>query len=320
MEKILLKWDTSIAIMIEAQNRGHQIFYIEPDDIFLRNNRVWGNIREVNASRAFGFRTLGRKLVNLNRLDTIFNRKDPPFNLSYLYLTQMLELLEPDVFVINSPAGVRKANEKLYILEFPNWIPPTMITNNPVEIERFRKKLKCDVVIKRLDQKGGKGIRLVAWKRKRSFPLYGGRLGWGLSPHLSPPPQGGRKVLPYWVMVQKYLHQNTKHGDKRILVLNGEIIGQFARIPKPGEFRSNLSLGGKHVRTTLTKRDLQLVKYLKPKLIRDGLYFVGLDVIDGKLIEINVTSPAGITEINELEGTHPEVQVVNFLEAKAASH
>ena len=121
-------------------------------------------------------------------------------------------------------------------------------------------------------------------------------------------------------MAQKFLKQNLTQGDKRILLLNGKVLGQFGRIPKPGEFRANLSLGGKHVRASLTIRERALIDAIRPKLMADGLYFVGLDVIDGWLLEINVTSPAGIPEINELEGTHLETQVVDFLEAKALRH
>ncbi|MBI3999002.1 MAG: glutathione synthase [Candidatus Omnitrophica bacterium] len=301
MEKILLRWDTSMAIMIEAQNRGHKIFYIEPDDLFLRNESPWGNIREVIVSRTFGFRVVKHKLINLNTLDVIFNRKEPPFDVSYLYLTQMLELLEPEVFIINSPSGVRKANEKLYILEFPDWIPPSLVSNCPERINAFRRKLKSDLILKPLDQKGGAGIKLLLFRTKKVDHL------------LNQMTKNGTR----WVIAQKFLKRNLMFGDKRILLLNGEVIGQFARIPKRGEFRSNLSLGGKHVRATLTEKERELARALKPKLLRDGLYFAGIDVVDSKLIEINVTSPAGITEVNELEGKHPEVQVVDFLEVKA---
>ena len=120
-----------------------------------------------------------------------------------------------------------------------------------------------------------------------------------------------------WIMAQKFLKQNLIRGDKRILLLNGKVISYYGKIPKPGEFRANLSLGGKHVRTSLTERERQLVRALRPKLLADELYFVGVDVIDGLLLEINVTSPAGLTEFTELEGTHPEAEVLDFLEEQA---
>ncbi len=300
MEEILLKWDTSIAIMMEAQRRGHKIFYIVSDDLFLENDTVYANVREVIVNRTSGFRILCRQLIDLKTCDVIFNRKEPPFDVSYLYLTQMLELLVPEVFVVNSPEGVRKANEKLYILEFPKWIPPTFVSNNPKRIDSFRRELKSDVILKPLDQKGGTGIKLLPHKSKKASYI------------LNQMTKFGKK----WVMAQKFLKRNLTQGDKRILLLNGSAIGQFARIPKQGEFRANLSLGGKHVRTSLTLEEQKMVRALRPKLLRDGLYFVGIDVVDGKLIEVNVTSPAGITEINELEGKRPEARVLDFLETR----
>ena len=298
MGKILLKWDTSISIMIEAQNRGHRVFYIESDDLFVEDNSVYAKVREVTVSRKSGFNILGTQVIDFKTCDIIFNRKEPPFDVSYLYMTQILELLEPDVFIINSPAGVRKANEKLYILEFKKWIPPTFVSNNPERIEEFQRKLKSDLILKPLDQKGGAGIKLLPFKSRKAKTI------------LKRATQSGIK----WIMAQKFLKENLRSGDKRILILNGKVIWQFRRIPKRGEFRSNLSLGGKHIRATLTGAEVKLVSALRPKLLRDGLYFVGIDVVDGKLIEINVTSPAGTTEINELEGRRPEVQIVDFLE------
>lgn len=301
MEHILLKWDTSMGIMIEAQKRGHQIFYLEPKDLFAENGSLYGKVREVRVSRKRGFEVLKVQTFNLKTFDIIFNRKEPPFDISYLYLTYFLELAEPEAFVINSPKGLRKANEKFYILEFAKWIPPTFVSNNPERIEAFQQKLKCDLILKPLDLKGGAGIKLLPLGSQKTRVI------------LRRATRNGEK----WIMAQKFLKKNLTSGDKRILVLNGEPIGQFGRIPKRGEFRANLSLGGKHVRARLAPAEKKLVRALKPKLLRNGLYFVGIDVVDGKLIEINVTSPAGITEINLLEGKHPEVQVVNFLEAQA---
>jgi len=301
MEQVL-DWagDTSMAIIKEAQKRGHRTYYIEPGDLFYRDHSLYGHVKEVEVitSPKLGFRTIAEGLIDLKTVDVIFNRKDPPFDLSYLYLTHLLELIESDVFIVNSPRGVRKANEKIYILEFPKWIPPTMISNNPDRFLRFQRAKKTDLILKPLDQKGGEGIQLLpqnssdALRKLADITANGNR----------------------WLMAQKFLKKNLTQGDKRILLLNGKVIGQFGRIPKAGEFRANLSLGGKHVRASLTPRERRLVQALRPKLLRDGLYFVGLDVIDGLLLEINVTSPAGIPEINELEGTRLETQVVDFLE------
>ena len=302
IRKILYREDTSVSIMEEAGNRGHRIYYIEPKNIFFKAGRLLALANRVRAGLKNGIHVLSEETLDLRSLDIVFNRKDPPFDLSYLYLTQILELLEPDVFVINSPRGVRKANEKLYILSFPQWIPPTIVSNNPVQIARFQREKKIDLILKPLDQKGGTGIALLPYgasDKKRTIGKMTRR--------------GSR-----WIMAQKYLAQNSTHGDKRILLLNGKVIGAFQRIPKKGEFRSNLSLGGTALPARLTQREKRLIASIRPKLLKDGLYFVGLDVVAGYLIEINVTSPAGIAELIELEGRHPETSVVNFLEAQVS--
>lgn len=301
MDKLLLKYDTSVSIMMEAQNRGHQIYYVEPREIVYQDNSLYAEAREVIASSQFGFRICSHTRLDLNSCDVIVNRKEPPFDAAYLYLTQLLERLDPTVFILNSPAGVRKANEKLYILEFPDWIPNTFVSRNMEEIEAFRKKEKCDLILKPLDQKAGDGIMLLPWSAKKPREI------------LSQMTMCGTK----WIMVQQFLKRVLTQGDKRILILNGEIFGQYQKIPKQGEFRANLSLGAKYVKTDITAHEHKLVQTLKPKLLKDGLYFVGIDVVDEKLIEVNVTSPAGIVEINELEGTHPEARVVDFLEDRA---
>jgi glutathione synthase len=301
MEKLLFWEDTSISIMEEARRHGHQIFYIEPKDIFFRNTVLHAEARLVDASLKNGVQTLAKKTIALDSLDIVFNRKEPPFDLSYLYLTQLLELLVPDVFVINAPRGIRKANEKLYILEFPKWIPPTIVANDPLRISRFQKEHEFDLILKPLDQKGGAGICLLPWKSRGKNRLLTQMTCVGTR----------------WIIAQKFLKKNLTQGDKRILLLNGKVLGQFTRIPKEGEFRSNLSLGGKKECASLTAREKKLVQSIKPKLLRDGLYFVGLDIVDGHLIEINVTSPAGIPEINELEEKHLETRVVDFLERRA---
>lgn len=303
MEKLLLKFDTSLAIMMEAQNRGHQLYYLEPREITYQNNSLYAEAREVIASSQFGFRVVSKETLDLKTCDVVFNRKEPPFDLGYLYLTQLLECLEPEVFIINSPAGVRGANEKLYILEFPEWIPETLVSRNMEEIEDFFKKQKADIILKPLDQKGGEGVMLLPKKTKKPREI------------LSQVTLCGTK----WIMAQRFLKRNLTDGDKRILLLNGEILGQYRKIPKKGEFRANLSLGATYVKTDVSAQERKLILALQSKLLSNGLYLAGIDVVDEKLIEINVTSPAGIPEINELERTHPEARVVNFLERKASS-
>jgi glutathione synthase len=204
MEKILLSVDTSMSVMMEAEKRGHEIFYIEPNDLVFKNSVLYTQARQVSTSRVSGFRVIREKRVDLKTFDVIFNRKEPPFDASYLYLTQLLELIESDVFIINSPRGVRKANEKLYILQFSKWIPPSIVSNEPERIEAFFKDKKMDLIVKPLDEKGGTGICLIPYPSKNSVRI------------LNAMTQRGRK----WVMAQKFIKKGMTEGDKRILFLN----------------------------------------------------------------------------------------------------
>ncbi len=301
MEKLLYRYDSSIAIMKECQKRGHRIFYLEPKHIFYAANSIYADVRHVSVGKKNRFEIKAVKTIDLKTLDIVFNRKDPPFDINYLYLTQLLALVESDVFVINSPRGLQKANEKLYILEWAKWIPPTIVTNDPGKIEQFRRSQKSDVILKPLDQKGGKGIRLLPKRTRHANRTLGQVTSRGTR----------------WVMAQKFIEQGRTRGDKRILLLDGKMIGAFRRLPKKGEFRANLTLGGKSQTTSLTREERRLLRSLIPKLKKDGLYFAGLDVVGGRLIEINVTSPAGITEINLLGGARPEARIADFLEARA---
>jgi glutathione synthase len=295
----LLYWeDTSISIMEEAQKRGALLYYLLPEDIFYHQDRVLANGRKVNASLAAGIKVISKMRVDLSQLDVIINRKEPPFDLSYFHLTYLLDLVDKNVFIMNSPSAVRKANEKLYVLNFKEWAPPTVVTKQASVIEAFQKQLRTDVILKPLHQKGGIGISLLKYNSENITEILNKVTAQGTC----------------WMVAQKFLKKNLMHGDKRILLLNGESIGQFQRIPKPGEFRSNISLGGRIAKASLTQREKEMILEIGPKLARDGLYFAGLDVVDEQLIEINVTSPAGIPELIQLEGSHPEVAVVDFLE------
>ncbi len=304
METLDYDYDSSIALMMEAENRGHEVVYIEPKDIYPLGNKVFAEARYVSITdRSKGFRIRTKRTVDLGSLDAIVNRKDPPFDLAYLYLTQILELLEPKVFVMNSPAGLRKANEKLFILNFPDWIPPTLVTNQPDRIQDFQNKIHSNLIIKPLDRKGGSGIKLLSMKNRQN------------KLQLRQITQNGTQ----WVMAQKFIESVRAKGDKRILLLNGEVLGCFQRIPKKGEFRANLCLGGDYQISQLTSLEKKLVSVIAPTLIKHGLYFVGIDVIDHFLIEANVTSPAGITVLNELEEKRLEVKVMDFLEKRTLS-
>ena len=298
-EKLLLAEDSTISIMVEAQKRGHLSYYLEPQNLFFSQGSLLAHAREVEIDSAFQVHTRSELILNLNACDAILNRKEPPFDLSYLYLTQLLEWIEPaGVFVMNSPEGVRKANEKLYILNFPEWIPRTLVTNHPDRIKEFQASIHTDLVLKPLDQKGGAGIILLKQNERNADEIC-----------LQATDRGSK-----WIMAQEFLTDAYAKGDKRILLLDGKILGQYSKIPKAGEFRSNVSLGASYAKADLTPKEYKLVEALTPALKRAGLYFVGIDVMQERLLEVNVTCPAGIYEINALEAKRVETQVVDFLE------
>ncbi len=294
------KDDTSLSIMLEAQRRGHQIFYLEPENIFTKNAVVRARARQVKAGAKAEFRVLKQKNMPLGTLDILFVRKNPPFDLSYLYMTHLLELVSPPTFIINRPEGIRDANEKLYILRFPKWIPPTLVSKNPEEILKFQNKIGTDVVLKPLNLMAGKGVCLLPRKSLSRQAIV----------------REATKNGAKWIMAQKFLKSVRTRGDKRILLLNGKPVGQYRKSPRADEFRSNISLGGIPSKSALTARELQLAREVGGQLVKDGLLFAGLDVLDGYLIEVNVTSPAGIWEINALEGRRVEAETVDFLESR----
>lgn len=289
--------DTSFYIMKEAWERGHEIFYIDSRDIFARGPRVLAKARTVEVNTDDGFKFLRDfETLALESLDLIFVRKDPPFDAHYLYLTYLLELLRGKVPIINDPVGIRRANEKLYALNFPDWIPETVVSARAEVLLDFLNDLGA-IVLKPLSERGGIDvIRLTRDDAERREILSAHLAKYGT------------------VIAQRFLPEVQVTGDKRILVLNGEILGAYVRIPPRGDFRVSIYHDGRYERAELSGRDRELVRSIAPELLRDGLYFVGLDLVGGLITEINVTSPAGIPEINHFVGKKLEQTVVTFLE------
>ncbi len=296
-EKIKCLEDTSFYIMKEAFETGHEVFYVDSRDIFTQGTKVLAQTKIVAVDFNDGFREI-KSLDGfaLEFLDLIFIRKDPPFDSHYLYLTYLLELLKGKVPMLNDPVGIRNANEKLYSLHFPEWIPESTVASNPKTILQFIESVG-DVVLKPLNERGGIDILRIGKRDPQRERVI-------------------REKLEQYgtLIVQRFLPAVEKSGDKRILVLNGEILGAYVRIPPRGDFRVSVFHDGKYEGATLEKRDREIVESLAPRLIQDGLYFVGLDIIDGFISEINVTSPAGIPEINHFVGEKLEKKVVDFLE------
>ena len=298
IEKIDLQYDTSLSLIEECQHRGHRVFYVEPKNLVLTNQTVKALAKLVAVDRKKGIRVLLQETIHLNKADYIFIRKDPPVDLEYIYMTHILESLANQVTIINSPQGIRDANEKIFTFQFKKWVPPSIVTSERKAILSFQKEIASDLILKPLNQKGGEGIYFLSKNAAQKEAI------------INRATRNGRETL----IAQKFLKKGLRDGDKRILIWNGKIIGAFGRVPKRGEFRANLSLGGTSKKVTVTAREKRIVQTLVPTLKRMGLIFVGLDLIDGFITEINVTSPAGIVDIQELYGIHLERGMVDWLE------
>jgi len=292
--------DTTVWLMTEAQNRGHHVYHCHPNHLAGSATEVYATVSEVGVDYRPHFVVKQQLKKFLKDFHCIWVRKDPPFDMQYLYLTYVLEPLISETLIINDPVGIRTNNEKLSIFNFPHWIPPSFVSALPDAILRFQDKLKSDLVIKPLNQKGGTDITLIPLKsRSRRKTLY------DLTHHMT------RSLI-----AQKFLSKVCEAGDKRILLLNGKFLGAFGRVPKKGDFLSNMSKGGTIKKVQLTVQEKKMIKEIKPYCRKQGLYLAGIDTIDNRLTEINVTSPAGIPEINSLCHTALETKVIDWLEKK----
>lgn len=293
--------DTSVALVDEMLHRGHEVWACQPNDVGMQ-----GLLPKANATQILKADrhqrpalTLGgdKKNQQIQSFETVLIRKDPPFDTSYLLMTQMLEFCRGDVFFFNDPKGLREFNEKLAIFYFPEWIVPTLVSASLPELENFLLQSGGIMVLKPLTGYGGQGILIVRSEDPNTKVI------------LELMTQNGQQA----VMVQRYLPQ-VKQGDKRILLLEGKPIGTLLRVPSGVEIRSNLRSGGQALQTSLTARDYELCEALAPRLMQEGLHFVGIDVIGGYLTEINVTSPTGVQVANRLNQTFLEQQIVDFIE------
>ena len=300
--------DTSVALMEAAQQMGHQVWITIANSLTVIGSKAWatvtpvdlvpvtlGDDRWIAAAQWF---TLGTpEFVALETFDVVWMRTDPPVNTAYLYATYLLDYENPyKTRVVNAPSGIRSANEKMYALQFIKSIPETIVTQNKQVIQDFLDQ-KGAAVMKPLGGKAGEGI-LFLEKGDRNFnslveisTLQG--------------------TLP--IMVQTYL-PDAKLGDKRVILLNGEPIGAVNRVPTGNEFRGNMAVGGRADAVAITDRDREIAAELAPALRRDGLIFVGMDIIGGYLTEVNVTSPTGIREIDRLSGVSIAKEVMTWLE------
>lgn len=306
LEKIDVYKDTTFVFMLEALHRGHDVYFLGLRDLFASGDRAMGFARRCQVMRETPhWRFLDPASADraLDTFDAIFMRKDPPADAAYLYATMLLSRVDNRrTFMINHPAGLREANEKLYPLNFSEVIPPTLVTYSIPRLKQFMEEQGGEIVVKPLDGHGGEGV-FVASRSDRN-----------LNAILETVTQFETRLI----MGQRYLPE-IRNGDKRVIVLDGEPIGATLRVPLPSENRGNIHVGGLCVKAEITDRDRYICNLLKPRLKRDGLHFVGLDVIGDYLTEVNVTSPTGVQEIDRLDNVNLEAKVINFVEARVAA-
>lgn len=295
--------DTSFAIMLEAERRGHRVDHCLPIDVRLDEGRVLATVRRASMKRdpLEPVRLGEPEVVALADVDAVFVRKDPPFDDSYLWLTLVLEHLRGKTLVLNDPQGLRNANEKLYACRFADVTPRTLVAADKASIFAFVDAVSGTAVIKPIDGHGGEGIFLLRRDDKNANVI------------IETVTRGGTRMA----MVQEYLPA-VVIGDKRILLVEGEPIGAILRVPRADEARSNIHVGGTVVHTELDADDRRIVDAVRDTLVREGLVFVGLDVIGGRLTEVNVTSPTGIQQMSRLTGTVVETRVVEWIEKRLA--
>ena len=300
IERINIRGDSTFAILLEAQARGHALSYYTPDRLALRGASLTAGVQPLQVRDTVGDHfTLGEpRRVALTDFDVVLLRQDPPFDLAYITTTHLLERIQPKTLVVNDPANVRNAPEKVFVTEFPDLMPPTLVTRDLAEIKAFRAE-HGDVVMKPLYGHGGGAVFRVTRDDLNFGSLYDMFAVTFREP---------------WV-VQTFLPA-VKQGDKRIILVDGDFAGAVNRVPAPDDLRSNMVRGGAATATELTAREKHICERLGPALRARGLLFVGIDVIDGFLTEINVTSPTGIRAVKNFGGPDIAALIWDKIEAK----
>lgn len=294
--------DTTFVLMLEAQARGHEVLYLEVPDLMLRAGRTWGRVRRAKVRRGNPHFELGPAEARpLASMDAVFMRKDPPYDMGYFYATHLLDPELSGAWIINGAQGLREATEKLFGLRFPELIPRTHLASDPGELRRLLVELGGRMVVKRLDASGGSGVFLVRDGDPNLAVILETSTHFGTTP----------------VLAQEFLERASR-GDKRLIVIGGEPAGAVLRVPKThNEFRANIHVGATCVHADVDDRDREICARLRPELARLGLELVGLDVIDGHVTEINVTSPTGFQEIRTLSGLALEERMLDLVEDQA---
>lgn len=316
LETISPENETTSHLMYECNQRGHTVYFLQPHDVYIRGQEVVARMRNITVPSNLSIRKYWRALINclkrdelifetVTDLDALFLRKNPPLNY------QVMEFLSPvsgQVLMINNTKGQILGNSKLYILNFPDIIPETHVSRDPVRLRKIIDEFGGDMVIKPLQRFGGEGVIKVSNKDPVNLNTLINYYVNAYKPYPEREP----------IMVQEYLDVVREQGDIRILMLNGEIHGAMRRKPKEGDFRTNIHAGGHALRHEITPREREICREIGGRLRKDGLYFVGIDIIGDKLIEVNCVSPGGIPRINRLSNLKIEADVIDFVEQKVA--
>ena len=300
LEGIKIDADSTFALALEAQRRGHTLYHYLAQDLTFSAGQVWARARPLTVQRVAGdhFRLGEGAVLDLGSVDMVLMRQDPPFDMSYITATHILQHIHPRTCVLNDPVEVRNAPEKLFVTHFPDLMPPTLITSDREAIRAFREQHE-DIILKPLFGNGGAGVF-----------------------HVDPDDDNLNALLEMFtqfyrepIVVQRYLPE-IREGDKRIILIDGRAAGAVKRVPKAGEARANLHVGARPEKATLTRRDRDICEAIGPELKKRGLVFVGIDVIGDYLTEINVTSPTGIQEIGRFDDVSLEAELWDAFEQR----
>ncbi len=303
IDRIDIKGDSTFAMLLEAQRRGHTLFYYEPYDLALHGDqlRARGADLTVNDDVDSHYTLSNHRVSDIGEFDVVLLRQDPPFDMGYITTTHLLERAPPGTLVVNDPANVRNAPEKVFVLDFLDLMPPTIVTRSLDDVRAFRDDYK-DIIVKPLYGNGGASVFLLSEHDTNLNSLI----------------ELFQTVFREPFMVQQYLPA-VREGDKRIILIDGEIAGAINRVPAADETRSNMHVGGRAEGSALTERDREICARLGPELKARGLLFTGIDVIGSYLTEINVTSPTGIREIKNFGGADIAELIWNAIEKKVAA-
>ncbi len=301
-------------MMYECNQRGHTVFVFGAHDVYVRHDEVVARMHNVTVAPHMTMKKYWRELIrclkqdalifeSITELDALFLRKNPPLNYQVL---EFLESINHRVFIINSVTGQIIGNSKLYTLNFPDIIPVTHVSRDPARLKKIIDDFGGAMVVKPLQRYGGEGVIKVSDRDSENLISL---INYYVRAYQRYPDREP-------IMVQEYLEEVKEQGDVRILLLNGEILGAMRRKPKKGDFRTNIHAGARAFRHVVTEEEKKICDRIRKKLVENGLYFVGIDVIGDKLVEINCVSPGGIPRINRLDDTRHEIRVIDFIERK----